>query len=77
MSKRWQNGWWPTGGLARLLVFAWCDGDSCLRDGWGFWEVWFLRGGMDGVGLDFVYIVVRRVVFDLGVISLLSKIVLC
>jgi len=33
-------------------VFAWCDGDSCVRDGYGFLEVWFLRGGMDGVGLD-------------------------
>jgi len=58
-------------------VFAWCDGDSCLRDGCGFLEVWFLRGGMNEVGLDFVYVVVRRVVFDLGLISLLSKIVLC
>ena len=67
MFKRWQNGWWPTGGLARLLVFAWCDGNSCLRDGWGFLEVWFLRGVLDGVGLDFVYVVVRRVVFVFGV----------
>jgi hypothetical protein len=33
-------------------VFALCDGDSCLRDGWGFLKLWFLRGGMDGVGLD-------------------------